>query len=238
MKTIKHSINILIWALIGLYLAIAVLVNIPAVQSYLGSRVSAALSRKLNTNVNVGRVDLGLFNRIIVDDVSFKDQQNQEMLKATRVSAKIDYIALFQGRISITSAQLFGMKANFYQTSANAKPNFQFVLDALASKDTTSHTPLNVELRSLIIRHGDISYNQLDLPRRPSFDPHHLRIKNLSSHIILNTLRDDSINLNVKRMSLTEASGVDLRSLTFKLVANNTTATLKNFKLSLPSSQL
>ncbi len=238
MKTIKHSINILIWALIGLYLAIAVLVNIPAVQSYLGSRVSAALSRKLNTNVNVGRVDLGLFNRIIVDDVSFKDQQDQEMLKATRVSAKIDYIALFQGRISITSAQLFGMKANFYQTSANAKPNFQFVLDALASKDTTSHTPLNVELRSLIIRHGDISYNQLDLPRRPSFDPHHLRIKNFSSHIILNTLRNDSINLNVKRMSLTEASGVDLRSLTFKLVANNTTATLKNFELLLPASQM
>lgn len=207
-------------------------------QSYLGSRVATALSHKLNTSVNVGRVDLGLFNRIIVDDVIFKDRQNREMLKAARVSAKIDYIALFQGHISITSAQLFGMKANFYKASADAKPNFQFALDALASKDTTKHTPLNVELRSLIIRHGDISFDRLDVPRGPSFDPHHLHIENLSSHIILNTLRDDSINLNVKRLSLTEASGVDLRSLTFKLVANNTTATLKNFELQLPSSQL
>ncbi|MGI6242580.1 MAG: translocation/assembly module TamB domain-containing protein [Prevotella sp.] len=238
MKTIKHSINTLIWALVGLYLAIAVLINIPAVQSYLGARVASALSQKLNTSVSVGRVGLGFFNRIIVDDVDFKDQQNRDMLKATRVSAKIDYVALFQGRISITSAQLFGMKAKFYKASANAKPNFQFALDSLASKDTTSHTPLHLELRSLIVRHGDISYNQLDAPRKHAFDTRHLHIKNLSSHLILNTLQDDSINLHVKRLSLEEASGVNIESLTFKLVANNKNAILNNFELSLPSSQL
>ncbi len=228
----------LIWALAGLYLAMAILVNIPVVQSFIGKQVASALSKKLNTKVWVGRVDLGLLNRIIIDDVRLLDQKDKEMLRASRLSAKFDYLELMRGQVSITSAQLFGMKASLYKETAEARPNFQFVLDSLASKDTTQHKPLNIELKSLIIRHGEVSYHQLDAPRRPQFDVHHLHIRNLSSHILLNTLRDDSINLNVKRLSLLETSGVDVKSLTFKLISNNHRASLSNFELVLPSSRL
>jgi hypothetical protein len=238
LKTIKHSINILIWVVVGLYLAISILVNLPVIQSHLGSQVAAALSHKLSTRVGIGRVNLGLLNRIIIDDVSLQDQKGQDMLQATRVSAKIDFIALLQGHIHITSAQLFGMKANFYKETAQSKPNFQFALDSLASKDTTKHKPLNIEIKSLIIRHGDIRYSQLDMPRKPSFDIHHLHVNNLSSHISLNTLQDDSINLKLKRLSLTEASGINIKSFTFKLVANKQKALLSDFELLMPSSQL
>ncbi len=222
----------------GLYLAVSLLANLPVVQSYIGSQVADALSHKLNTKVDVGRVNLGLFNRIIIDDVSLEDQKGQNMLQAVRVSAKVDYIALLQGHISITSAQLFGLKANFYKETVQSKPNFQFALDSLASKDTTKHKLLNLEIKSLIIRRGDISYKQLDMPRKPLFDIHHLHVKNLSSHISLNTLRDDSINLKLKRLSLTEASGLNIKSLTFKLVANKQKAVLNDFELLMPSSQL
>ena len=71
------------------------------------------------------------------------------MLKASRISAKFSYLELMKGRISITSAQIFGLNANLYKRNAEAKPNFQFVLDSLASKDTTQHTPLNLAISSL-----------------------------------------------------------------------------------------
>lgn len=221
-----------------MYVAVSIMVNIPIVQSYMGARVASALSHKLCTKVSVGRVSLGFFNRVIVDDVDIRDQKGLPMLRVARASAKPDVMALVRGQLYFNSVQLFGLKANFYQATATAKPNYQFALDSLASKDTTAHRPLDVSLKSLIIRRGEICYNRLDKPRRPFLDPYHLNVQNLSSHIVLNALRSDSLNLNVKRLSLTEASGLDIRSLAFKLVGNKRHATMRSLCLELPSSKL
>ena len=238
LKKTKRTINALIWTLAGLYLAMTILVHIPAVQSQIGATVASALSGKLGTKVEVGRVDLGFLNRIIIDDVRIQDQQGKPMLRTARLSAKLDYLALMRGDIAITSAQLFSLKANLYQASAEAKPNFQFVLDSLASKDTTSHGKLNLAIHSLIIRHGEINYDRLDLPRQPAFTPSHLHVRNLSSHILLNKLTDDSLNLNVRKLSLDEGSGLAIRSLQFKVQANRKQARLDDFVLQLPATTL
>ncbi len=239
MRRIKHIINSLIWTVVGLYLATAILVHIPAVQAFIGSEVSSALSQKLGTKVMVGRVDVGFLNRIIIDDVLAFDQNKKEMLKAIRVSAKLDYLALMKGRVIVTSAQLFGLHANLYQETAEAKPNFQFVLDSLASKDTTTRSkPLDLEISSLIIRNGQISYDRLDQPKKPNFDPNHISVHNLSSHIILNKFSGDSINLNIKKLAFVERSRLDVESLSFKFIANEKQAELTNFCLQLPHTDL
>ncbi len=86
------------------------------------------------------------------------DQKGQKMLMASRVSAKFEYLSLAKGKISISSAQLFGLHANLYKETADSKPNFQFLLDSLASKDTTSNQHLDLAIHSLIIRNGHIKY--------------------------------------------------------------------------------
>ena len=135
-----------------------ILTHIPPIQRFIGTQVGNALGSKLGTQVTIGRVDLGLFNRFIIDDISILDQHGCPMISAGRVSAKFDYLPLTEGKISISSAQLFGLQAHFYKPSALAKANYQFVLDSLASKDTTSHKPLDLSIRSLIIRNGHIHH--------------------------------------------------------------------------------
>ncbi len=238
MKKFTRHISTLIWALAGLYLALAVLLDIPAVQRQIGTQVAAALAQKLGTRVWVGRVDLGLLHRIIIDDVRLQDQRGKEMLRASRISAKLDYVALTRGEVVISSAQLFGLRANLYRRSAESKPNYQFVLDALASKDTTQSAPLHLDLRSLIIRHGELSYNQLDAPRKKSLDTRHLRLSNISAHVMLNYVQDDSLNLYVKHFQLQEQCGLDLRKLSLRLRANRHEALLSDFTLQLPQSEL
>lgn len=239
LKKLKNILNAMLWAAVGLYALLTILLHIPAVQTFVGRQASEALSRKLGTKVALGRVDLGFLNRIIIDDVCILDQQNKQMLKAARVSVKLDYLLLSRGRISISSAQLFGMRADFYKQTASAKPNFQFVLDSLRSKDTNASTPIDLQIGSLIIRHGFLAYNRLDIARRRAhFSLNHINAKDISAHIILNTLKTDTINLNVKKLSLKDASGLDLRSLSFKLAGNNKKAVLRDFHAALPHSQL
>ena len=74
--------------------------------------VAEELSEVLNTKVVIGRINMGLLNRIIIDDVLLDDQSGQEMLKVTRLSAKFDIMPFFKGKISISSVQLFGFNIN------------------------------------------------------------------------------------------------------------------------------
>ena len=133
--------------------------HIPIAQHHIGSFVANMVSQKLGTHVTIGRVDPGFLNRIIIEDLSIWDQQKKEMVRVARLSAKIDLAPLItDGKISISSAQLFGAYLTLYRQNAQTAPNFQFALDSLASKDTTSHTPLDLRINTLIIRHTNFSY--------------------------------------------------------------------------------
>ena len=239
MKKFKHICNGIIWTLIVLYLLLIVLMHLPSVQTFLGKEVAEALADKFGTKVEVGKVNLGFFNRIIIDDVMMYDQQGDSLIYASRLSAKIDYMAATQGKISVSSAQIFGLRANLYRQTAKSPANFQFVLDSLASKDTTQHKSLDLHIGSLIIRRGAIAYNQRDVaPRSGVFSPQHIRVSELSSHILLNHVTDNSIDLLLKKLSFKDESSFKLQSLHFKLQADRQKATLKEFRLLMPRSEL
>ena len=239
MKKTTKIANAVLWVIIGLLVTTVVLLRMPTVQRFMGEKTAEMLSEKLGTQVSVGRVDVGFLNRITIDDVNIRDQQNEPLLNAARLSAKIDFLALAKGKIVVTSAQLFGMKANLYQQGPDTPHNFQFALDSLASKDTTSHTPLDLRINSLIIRRGAVSYHQRHVaPVSGHFSPSHVKATNISAHVILNALQDDSLNLNLKKMTFEENSGLKVKNLTFKATANRQAAQLSEFLLKTTQSDL
>lgn len=234
----KRIINITIWTLIGLYTAIIILLHIPSIQTYIGGCVADALCDKFGTKVKVGRVDLGFINRLILDDSYMQDKNGEQMLRVSRISVKINLLALANGQIEITSAQFFGLHANLYKATPETKPNFQFVIDALASKDSTKQkTPLDLQINSLIIRNGEISYRVLSRPSRPGkFSADDINARNISAHIIINRITDDSLNVKVKRIAFDERCGFKLKSLSLSAIACRTKTKIENFKLELPAT--
>lgn len=227
----------MIWAILSTYLLFGISQNLPIVREYLGKQIGKALSHKLGTEVYIGSVEVGMFHRIIIDDVLIKDKQNTDMLKASRISAKIHLLNLItNGSVSISSAQVFGLKANLYKKNEFTKPNFRFVLDSLASKDTTKHNPLDLEISSLIIRRSEIAYNQLDVPDNGKFSIKHLNFKEISAHVIVNTFTEDSLSVNIKRVAFKEKNGLAIKRLSAKIHAGKTNANLTDFTIQLPRS--
>ncbi len=238
MKRLKRIVSIIIWGVIAFNLLTAGILSMSGVQQFAGRKIAHAISNKLGTKIDIGRVSLGLFNRVIIDDVCLYDQLHKEMLRVGRLSAKIDMLPLAEGKISISSAQLFGAHARLYRCNATTAPNFQFVIDSLASKDTTSHTPLDLRISTLIIRHSSVSYDQQDIPLSDQFTPAHLTVRDISAHINLRALTDDSLNINVKRLGFREDAGLAVDRLSFALKAGRRNALLSHFLLQMPSSQL
>ena len=239
MKRLKRIINILLWSLLALYMVCLLLVQLPPVQQFLGKQVALAMSDKLGTKISINRVGLGLLNRLILDDVLIMDQHQEELLRVDRLAVKMQLLPLMEGRLSISSAQLFGANATLYKTDSLAVPNYQFVLDSLASNDSTSNSALNLRINSLIIRRSSIAYDERDAEETPAqFNIKHLKIKDISSHIILKSLQKDSLNVNVKRLTFTEYCGLSVDRFSVKMEANLHQALLEDLQLQLPHSTI
>lgn len=236
----KRTIKIIIWTITGLYLTIVTLLHIPFIQNTIGECVGDALSAKLGTKVSIGRVDLGFVNRIIIDDSQMLDQQNKQMLTVSRISVKVNLLALANGQIEITSAQFFGLNANLYKATPETKPNFQFVIDSLASKDTTKQqTPINLQINSLIIRNSSVRYRLLSSASVANrFSPNDIEAQNISAHFIVNRITNDSLNVKVKRLSLNERCGFTLRRLALNAIVSRSGAQIEKLRLELPNSTI
>lgn len=237
---IKGFIRILIGILLGLYIGILVLLNIPFVQKRLAVFASNELRQILNTEVSVGHVDIGFLNRIIIEDVQLNDQQGNELLKIARLSTKFEILPLFEGKIRINSVQLLGFSALLKKEKPDATPNYQFVLDAFASKDTTSqNTSLDLRINTVIMRRGHLTYDILSEPQTPGiFNSSHIGIDDMAATISLKALRSDTLNMAIRRISFKEQSGFELKKLSLKALANNHSLDIKSFAIELPNSTL
>lgn len=218
------------------------MLNIPSVQQVISVFVADELSQVMNTKLTVGKIDIGLLNRIIIDDVLLNDQSGKEMLKVTRLSAKFDIMPLFEGKIAISSVQLFGFNINLNKKTPDSPLNLKFALDAFASKDSVKKDNQNLDLRinSILLRRGKMVYHVLSEEETPGkFNAKHIQIQNIIANISLKALQSDSVNIGIKRLSLDEkASGFSLKKLSLKLVANEKQMNVDNFAVELSETSL
>ncbi|MGM9693785.1 MAG: translocation/assembly module TamB domain-containing protein [Alloprevotella sp.] len=239
----RHSFRkFLQWTTAVLLLAYTLLLavlNLTTCRNWIASTAAELLGNTLKTEVSIGDVQVDLFNRVILHDVKVKDQKGEWLLQAGMVSCKIELRSLVKERLVIRTFSLLDTDVNLYKESANAAPNFQFVLDAFKSSDDSPSKPLNLSVRSLIMRRVSLRYDARHLPRRPSgLDVNHLSLNDLDANVSLRVLRPDSMNLRVRHFAVSEKSGLRLDHLSFILEGNARSARLVNLQCRLPRSSV
>lgn len=238
---IKHFVRSTIILVLVCYFGLIAILNLSFIQKQLSAFVSDELSQLMHTEVSVGNIDLGLLNRIIVQNVTLKDQKNHELLKVSRLSAKIEITPLFHGQIRINSVQLFGLQARLNRETPESPANFQFVIDALTPKDTVEKkkSPIDLRINAVLIRRGQIYYDVLSEPETPNrFNARHIGVQNLSATLSLKALTNDSVNAQIRRMSFNETSGFRLKKMALKFIATPHWLALNDLEIQLPETSL
>ena len=201
-STIKKEVirklgRIVRWILgvtVFLYLGIIILLELPAVQQRLTSLATRMLKDVLCTELSIGRISFGLFNRVIIDDLTVNDRSGREMLSVSRLSAKMEITALLQQKISISSVQLFGFNIAVTQTDLQSDPNILFVIEAFRPEYPKFKVE-DVRINSILMRRGKMSYHVLSEQETPGlFNPRHIEIKDFMANISLKALNKDSVN--------------------------------------------
>lgn len=111
-RKVKHIVRFTIIIALVCYFGIIAVLSLPFIQKRLSVLAAQELSRIMQTEVSIGNIDLGLLNRVIIQNVYLEDKSGQELLKVARLSAKIELSPLLHGRIRISSIQLFGLNAH------------------------------------------------------------------------------------------------------------------------------
>ena len=237
---IKHSFRTVIISVMVVYFGLIAMLNIPVVQRGISSIAAKELTKIFNTEVKIGNIDLGLLNRIIINDLEIYDQDEKPLLNVARFSAKFDIKAILSGRIVIHSVQLFGSEINAAKKDKETDFNFKFITDLFAPKDKNKEKEfIDLRINSILIRRGNVNLDIFsEKETEHKFNPSHISVRNLSANISLKALTKDSLNIDVKRISFSEKSGLRLRKLSFKAIGNSNGVKINDFDFILPHTHL
>ena len=240
MKRLEKILVNIVGTMVAVYAAIVLLFSLPFMQTALASWTASLLTAQLKSKVDIGSVNLGFLNRIIVNDITVYEPNGKIMGTIARMSASIDLISLLSGQIDIGTAQLFGIKATLYRETPESAPNYQFIIDAFAKEEQEEPAKLDLHIGSFIMRHANVTYDIRSRAMHPgTLDMNHLNLHDCGMNVVLRCLTDDSINISVKRLKAKELnSGLALKDTQFKLAANSQTGSLSQFSLSLPHSHI
>lgn len=132
--------------LIGIVILLAVLVNLTPVQNFLAQKAVSILSDKLHTKVSLQKVKISLFNEVQLEGLYVEDHQKDTLLYAGEAAIKItDWFFLKKNPV-ISYVGLRDANINLYRKSNSDQWNYQFVIDAFASKSTKPKQASNFEI--------------------------------------------------------------------------------------------
>lgn len=140
------------------------LFKIPVVQNALADWVADYLSEELDCRVEIGTVDIQLFNEAHFRDFYVEDQQGDTLLFAQRLDAYLDLSALVRRRLIVEEVHLARGRFYYHRPKGERQYNLQFILYYLAGskkkKKKKRKPPLALDIRKVQL--DSIDFHMLD----------------------------------------------------------------------------
>lgn len=135
-NTLKKSIHILFFAskiLFGFIFALLLVLQLPLVQQQLVDSLAHRISHKTGIAIHPGRVYLGLFRPLLIQDFLLQSTEGDTLLHLGRMETAIQPLALFRQEVQIPELVLHDIQLSLVRAAADSNFNFQPLLDAFSS---------------------------------------------------------------------------------------------------------
>ena len=133
-KTLKAILWVAI-SIVILFIIIAALIQVPAIQNRIIQYTTAFVSNKTHTRVEIKNVSIAFPKSVVIEGLFLDDLHNDTLVYAGRAKINIALYDLFSSRISVSSFALEDATLHLSRTGIDSLFNFNFLLNAFA--DTT-----------------------------------------------------------------------------------------------------
>lgn len=214
----KNLLHVVAFTASFLVLVIYVILHYNLAGWMIDADIQQKLSDKLNTHVEIGEIEVTWTNQIALNQIVIYDQKEDTLFYARRAMVALEIIPLLEQKMIINTIQLIDFQLMARKDSINADANYEFLVEALMPKQKDQQRKFinDISLHALLLRQGRITFDVLDQPhnQHPTLpDQNHLSFQDLSARLSIEISHKTGMDLNLKRMSWTEKSGVCLQSL-------------------------
>ena len=143
-NALRRMGRIFIKILIGIlafFIVIILLIQAPPVQNFARKKIVAFLENKLKTRVEIGKINIGIPNKILLENIYIEDRQKDTLLSGERISADINMFKLISSNVVISELEVRNVTAKIKRILPDTVYNFQFIVDAFAPKNPTAANP-------------------------------------------------------------------------------------------------
>ena len=123
-------------AIVGVLLIVTLLLNVPAIQTYLTSHISNYLEKKLETVVRVEGVKIALPKTVVLKGIYIEDQNRDTLLYLGALRVNVSLFRLLKQEIEVTDLGIQNLVSHVHRKAPENRFNFQFIIDAFAPVDT------------------------------------------------------------------------------------------------------
>jgi uncharacterized protein involved in outer membrane biogenesis len=150
--TVLILLGVLIWGL-----------QTPAGQAFLTDQVNSYLRKKFQNRGSIEKIRFDIPDWIVLEGVYFADLKGDTLLSARHLRVDLDMYNLIKGNVGINKIELEGASAAVYRVLPDTVFNYQYIIDAFASKDpkpvdTTASKPMEMRLDQVLLRNVRLSY--------------------------------------------------------------------------------
>lgn len=181
-RRIENLVFGVVLTLITLYFVL----QLSVVQNWIIGKITGYLSTELNTEVRIRRVDISLFDNLVLEGFYVADQQGDTLLYADKLVAGLNsnIFTLFRDKLEFNEISLEKARFNIRRGEDQSDTNLQFILDYFdsgPSRQPRKKTPFRIRVQTL--RLVDVAFLQDDQKRGQRLAFHiptaGLRINNL-----------------------------------------------------------
>jgi len=208
------------------------------VQTLLVRKIANELSKNLNAEFTLESVHFTFFNRLILNNILVKDQHQDTLLYAQKLTGYIKSFSRKKKKIEFSRVILDQAQFNLQKDSSNTL-NLKFIIDEIKNKKDTTGVKLDLLISSIEMRESFFSLN-LNKPDRKNdgIDFANLALDDLSFQVDEFHILNDTIGFRITDLTFTDKSGfhVDRWNTFFQICS--TSLEFKEVSIITPLSEL
>ena len=196
--------------------ALVLSLQIHAVQTWGGHRLASYLSSEWNRKVEIDRVRIDLWARLVLDGLYIEDHKGDTLLYAKELHMAAYSFSSSESRFESQSISLIEPDIELKRYQGDSDWNYQFLSDYFSTDepaDTTSN--FSMWVGKLYVENAKFVYFDYNLPAAldGTFFEEQLEISNFTSEIENFEMKGDVIQANIESLKFKERSGLNIENV-------------------------
>lgn len=161
-RWVRRTARVLLF-LFAFFFLLILFIRSPWGQGIIVNKVTSYISEKTNTNVEVERLFITFSGNVFLDGLFLEDTKGDTLVYSKNLELDLPLMPIIRGDgVYIDQVNWTGLRANIIRLDSVDGFNYQFLIDAFATTDstTTSSTEEQTELEFGV---GEVNFNDFDL---------------------------------------------------------------------------